>query len=256
MPGSACAAVRLMTACKWRFCALPVLTYLKYAALRVTQNHHFRLALSRTAAQAMLARIDLREAHSKMRAMTSQIHPSPTQQRIPFPDPETLSEEKRKIYDSFSPMLNIMKILMVAPDPFWRGQRALGRSAVVDTSISDQHRELLVLRVAYLSQSEYELYHHLPLGRTAGLSDAQCEAMRTGDYTVLDDQERALAQFVTETVVNISPRDETLAAMRAHFSDAQVMEVVLIVGYYMMIARVIAVSGIQCNEPATESWKK
>ncbi len=35
-----------MPACKWRFCALPVLTYWKYAALRLTQNHHFRLGLN------------------------------------------------------------------------------------------------------------------------------------------------------------------------------------------------------------------
>ena len=36
-----------MPACKWRFSALPVLTYFEYAALRVAKNHHFRLGLSR-----------------------------------------------------------------------------------------------------------------------------------------------------------------------------------------------------------------
>jgi len=180
----------------------------------------------------------------------------PVRTRIPYPDPETLSEEKREVLAKFNPMLNIMRMLMVAPDPFWRGQRALGRSAVVDTTISDQHRELLVLRVAYLSKSDYELYHHLPLGKTAGLSDAKCEAMRTGDFAVLDEPERALAQFVTETVLDIAPGDATLAAMRTHFPDPQIMEVVMIVGYYMMIARVIAVSGIGTDEPAMQSWKR
>jgi alkylhydroperoxidase family enzyme len=174
--------------------------------------------------------------------------------RVPYPDPATLSEEKREVLDNVSPMLNIMRILMVAPDPFWRAQRGLGRAAVVSTSISDQHRELLVLRVAYLSESDYELYHHLPLGRSAGLSEAKCEAMRTGDYAVLDEQERALAQFVTELVLNVAPSDETLAAMRAHFPDPQMFEIVMIVGYYMMIARVIGVSGIQCDEAAVERW--
>jgi 4-carboxymuconolactone decarboxylase len=200
--------------------------------------------------------IDLHGAQPMMRAMIDAISPPPAKLRIPYPDPETLSPEKRQIYDTFSPMLNIMKILMVAPDPFWRGQRALGRSAVVDTSISDQHRELLVLRVAYLSNSDYELYHHLPLGKTAGLSDAKCEAMRTGDFTVLDDQERALAQFVTELVVDISPTDETLAAVRAYFPDPQLFEIIMIVGYYMLIARVIAVSGIEMDEAAVQNWTK
>jgi len=39
-------AIQPIPACKWRFPALPVLTYIKYAALRVTRNHHFRLGLN------------------------------------------------------------------------------------------------------------------------------------------------------------------------------------------------------------------
>src|SRR3546814_11083814 len=35
----------VLAVCKWRLFALPVLTYLEYAALRVTKNHHFRLAI-------------------------------------------------------------------------------------------------------------------------------------------------------------------------------------------------------------------
>ncbi|APL94681.1 hypothetical protein EWH08_08215 [Sphingobium indicum] len=34
-----------LAACKGRFPVLPVLTYFKYAARRVTENHHFRLAI-------------------------------------------------------------------------------------------------------------------------------------------------------------------------------------------------------------------
>ena len=188
--------------------------------------------------------------------MSDPITQAPVKPRIPYPDPAAMSDDKRDIYERFSPMLNIMKILMVAPDPFWKGQRALGRSAVVDVTITEQHRELLVLRVAYLSKSEYELYHHLPLGRNAGLSEAKCEAMRTGDFAALDAVERALAVFVTETVEDITPSDATLAAMRAHFSDAQILEVTLIIGYYMMIARVIGVTGIGTDEVAVQSWKR
>ena len=188
--------------------------------------------------------------------MTDPMTQAPVKPRIPYPDPSAMSDEKRDIYERFSPMLNIMKILMVAPDPFWRGQRALGRSAVVDVTITEQHRELLVLRVAYLSGSDYELYHHLPLARNSGLSEAKCEAMRTGDFAALDAAERALAIFVTETVLEIVPGDATLAEMRTYFSDAQVLEVALIIGYYMMIARVIGVTGIGTDEPAVESWKR
>ncbi len=38
--------IQPMAVCKWQFPVLPVLTYQMYAALRVTENHHFRLTLS------------------------------------------------------------------------------------------------------------------------------------------------------------------------------------------------------------------
>lgn len=189
--------------------------------------------------------------------MADPVSPPRAATRLPYPDRDSLSDEKREVLGGkFGRVLNISHMLMHAPDPFWRGQRALGRAAVWETSISDRLRELLILRVAYLSESDYELYHHLPLGRAAGLSDAQCEAMRTGDYACLSEEERALARFVTELVADVTPRDETLAAMRAHFPDAQMFEVMMIVGYYMLIARVIAVSGVECDETAVETWTR
>ena len=36
-----CIDIQLMPGCKCRFCVLPVLTYMKYAALRVTHKPHF-----------------------------------------------------------------------------------------------------------------------------------------------------------------------------------------------------------------------
>jgi hypothetical protein len=38
--------IQPMQACKCQFSVLRVLTYIKYAALRVTKNHYFRRSLS------------------------------------------------------------------------------------------------------------------------------------------------------------------------------------------------------------------
>jgi len=40
-----CADIRVMPACKWRFSALPVLTYQNVRCAPVLENHHFRLGL-------------------------------------------------------------------------------------------------------------------------------------------------------------------------------------------------------------------
>jgi hypothetical protein len=44
-----------MAVCEWRFAALPVLTTSKVAARRVTDNHHFRLALRSISTQPVSA---------------------------------------------------------------------------------------------------------------------------------------------------------------------------------------------------------
>jgi alkylhydroperoxidase family enzyme len=74
--------------------------------------------------------------------------------------------------------------------------------------------------------------------------------METGDFSVLEPQERAVVTFVSEIVEHVTPSDATLAAIRAYYSDAQVFEVIMLVGSYMTTARIIGTCGFGIEEPA------
>ena len=177
--------------------------------------------------------------------------------RIPYPDPADLSEEKRKTLESGGPAaLNISRMYLHNPDMLWKGQLALAVASVRGTTIDHRLREVLILRVAHLSRSEYELFHHETLARNLGFSEPEMDALRTGDFSPLGAKEAALAQFVTEVVEQVSPSDEALAALRRHFPDAQVIEITTIIGYYMMLARVAAVGGIETEDQAIQSWNQ
>jgi 4-carboxymuconolactone decarboxylase len=175
--------------------------------------------------------------------------------RIPYPDPATLCAAKQaRLADTSFPAINVVRMAMHTPDELWAAQRSLGRACVLHTTITDRERELLILRVAYLSNSPYELHHHLSLAKTAGLTGAEIDAMRSGDYACLAAKDRALAQFVSEVVLDVSPSDKTLAAMREAFGDVQLFEVLAIVAHYMSIARQAAVSGIELDSEAVTDW--
>lgn len=175
--------------------------------------------------------------------------------RIPYPDPADLSEEKRKTLERpGAGSLNISRMYLHNPDLLWKGQLSLAIAAVRGTTIDDRLREFLILRVAHLSGSDYELFHHEAIARNLGLTEAEMEALRTGDLSVLGVPEAALVRFVTEVVEQVSPSDEALAALREHFRDSQVIEITTIVGYYMMLARVAAVGGIEKEDEAIRSW--
>jgi hypothetical protein len=48
-----------MPVCKWRFPALPLLTYQMYAALRFSENRHFRRDLTQLTTRSRLSLNDL-----------------------------------------------------------------------------------------------------------------------------------------------------------------------------------------------------
>jgi alkylhydroperoxidase family enzyme len=175
--------------------------------------------------------------------------------RIPYPDPATLSEAKQAhMHPPGGRLLNVVRMAMHTPDGLWAPQRDVSIATVFGTTIDKRLREVLILRVGALSNSEYELHHHRSIARQLGMPDSEIAAIEAGDYSDLDEEARVVAQFTTELVVDVSPSDATLAAARALFSDALIFEMVAIVGVYMMTARVIGVGGCELDEIAVQSW--
>jgi alkylhydroperoxidase family enzyme len=177
--------------------------------------------------------------------------------RFPYPDPDSLSEAKRTVLaGTQGRVLNVSRMAMHAPDALWLGQRQLGRAAVYESTLDERLRELLILRVAYLSKSDYELFHHLSIAKNLGVTAEQIDAMRTGDFARLSKDEQALAQFVTEIVANVSPSDATLERARASFPTEQLFEMVVLCGSYMLTARMAALGGVEFDDAPVASWHK
>jgi len=144
---------------------------------------------------------------------------------------------------------------MHATEGVWQGFVDLGLATVFQSDLSNRQRELVIVRVAHLEHSDYELFHHLSLARQAGIDETELERLRTGDFTGFSDEERALLAF-TDGVFAGNPGDAVLAAMRTHFSDALTFEVTMMIGHYMMTARVIAVGGCETEDTPTTAWSK
>ncbi len=109
-------------------------------------------------------------------------------------------------------------------------------------------RELVIIRTGHLSHSAYEVEHHLRVAREIGVPEDKCAAMQSGDYSCLDARERTVIGFTTELVNDASPSDATLAAMRGLFSDEDLFGVVLLIGAYMVTARIISTGGVELDE--------
>jgi 4-carboxymuconolactone decarboxylase len=163
--------------------------------------------------------------------------------RIPYPDVSQLPETMRKMLAGTP--LNVVRIGALASPPLFEAQGQLGWAIANPEVLEPRLRETVILRVAHLSESRYELHHHVPLGRAAGLTEAQLRAIERCEYGGLPPLLAAAARFTDEVVTQLSPSDATLAALRAFASDQVVVNLTLAIGCYMSIARLIAVTGIE-----------
>lgn len=168
--------------------------------------------------------------------------------RIPYPDVSRLPETMRKMLAGTP--LNVVRIGAHASPPLFEAQGRLGWAVANPEVLDPRLREAVILRVAHLSNSAYELHHHVPLGRAAGLTDSDLAALESRDYAALDPLLAAAARFTDEVVTQLSPSDETLANLRKLASDQVVINIVLAIGCYMSLARLIAVTGIEPDADA------
>ena len=170
--------------------------------------------------------------------------------RIPYPDVSRLPQSVQRTLASLP--LNVVRISAHASVPLFEAQGQLGRAVANPEVLEPRLRETVILRVALLSNSAYELQHHIPLGRAVGLTEVELGAITVSNYAVLNPLLAAAARFTDEVVKQLSPSDETLAALRKVASDQIVVNIVLTIGCYMSIARLIAVSGIEPDAKALD----
>src|SRR5262245_35977065 len=172
-------------------------------------------------------------------------------QRIPYPDASQLPAAVQKTLAAVP--LNIVRMCAHASQPLFDAQGQLGRAVSTPEVLEPRLRETVVLRVAYLLDCEYELRHHISLGRAAGLTETELSVIASGNHSVLDPLLAAAARFTDEVVMKVSPSDDTLAQLRKVASDQIVVNIVLAIGCYMSLARLIAVTGIEPDAQAVQS---
>jgi alkylhydroperoxidase family enzyme len=157
--------------------------------------------------------------------------------RIPYPDIEALPEDVRSFFDRIRPKLNIYRMLPHAETSLY-GFMKLGNALLFKAELDPILRELVILRVGYLSDATYEIHQHLVVARHVGVSDVKIEALQQGsDAAVFSDKERAVLQFTDEVVKQVKASDAAYEAVAGHLSHREIAELLLTIGFYMMVSR-------------------
>jgi 4-carboxymuconolactone decarboxylase len=170
--------------------------------------------------------------------------------RLPYVDPATAPEAVRDTLAALPP-LHIMRMLAHAETAFEPVLR-LGGAILAALELDPQLRELAVLQVAVEAECEYEWVQHVSVGKAVGLSDAQIAAVasRALDDPALSELQRSVLRFTAEVVRSPKVSDETFAAVHAELSPREIVELLLTIGDYLMIARLMTTLELDLDEAA------
>lgn len=113
----------------------------------------------------------------------------------------------------------------------------LGAAIRYRGSLPDRAREIAILELAVLRGCEFEWYAHERIGRRAGLNDGELAAVRTGRPAVtMSDAETTVRSIVRNLVVDRDIDDAAFAAAETQLGASTLMELIILVGYYDMLA--------------------
>lgn len=167
----------------------------------------------------------------------------PTTTEVPLrsvvSDDERLRSLYRCVYDRLGRWPNLYAALANAPDLLaaWVDFAWTLRAS---PDVARTLRELAILRVAQLTNKEYEWARHVFMARSAGVSEEEIANLRDWRGAQVFSGEQRLVLSVAENLTKTGElSDEQRAGLLAHFGPRQTVELVLTTAFYSCVSRVL-----------------
>jgi 4-carboxymuconolactone decarboxylase len=148
--------------------------------------------------------------------------------------------------------LNVFRLLANAPQVF-AGWTQMVDELFNSPTFNQRMREVVILRVAHLQGSRYELSQHVGVARNVGLSDQQINAiLDNGDLDAANfsHTERTALAVVTELCTTRRLQDDSFATARAVFGDEALTELLMIISCYYGLALALNAADLDVDAAA------
>ena len=154
-----------------------------------------------------------------------------------------------KMEERGSAILNLHRAVANTPNEL-RNFMRLGNSLLFHGVLPPALRELAVLRVAQMTGASYEWAHHVPIARQVGVSEEQVAGLKSWHTSPhFDKRERAVLHYTESVTSAVAAPDEVFREVRRHLSEAEVVELTLVAGYWGMVARLLVALEIDLEPP-------
>jgi 4-carboxymuconolactone decarboxylase len=156
--------------------------------------------------------------------------------RIPFYKLGENEADKAELIGKV-PKLNVIKVMAHAVTPVLSGFVGLIAALLGQGKLDPMLRELAIVRTGLLCGSEYEVHQHVKMSRRMGMPEEKIEALSVGSSSqVFSEVERLVLMFTEEMVMGRKASAETFDALARRFSHAEMVELGIVVGCYVMVS--------------------
>jgi uncharacterized peroxidase-related enzyme len=169
--------------------------------------------------------------------------------RISLIEPENATPEVKEIYEKAlrGKPGNAQKALAHRPDML---KNFLPFYASVGRSLDRKLYEMIYLRVSFINGCHYCQQHHVASSKRVGLTSEDLKALKEGNNTSFTEKEQtalAYAEKLTRASRDVSDAD--FEKLKKHFSDAEIVDLHLLVGLANLTNRFTDPLGLEVEFP-------
>jgi alkylhydroperoxidase family enzyme len=169
-----------------------------------------------------------------------------------YPDGSKFTQEQSEQLDRLP--INLTRMLLHCPVPMVKSFLDLGLSFRTG-NLEPKLRELVILRMATLRGSSYELMHHLPAAKMAGWSEMEISAITSTQPTGLNEKFSLMLLLADDCSQLGKVSDSTFEKLAKIFSAPEIAEATLLAGFYEMVACFLETTGVKLDEHGL-NWVK
>ncbi len=161
----------------------------------------------------------------------------------------TIKENEAAIRDYIKQRETIfnLRATLMRNKPLFLRWELFANQVFVNSDIPRRQKEIIILRIAWLCQSDYEWQHHVAGSKYQKLfSDDVIERIKEGpEAEGWDQSDAVLVRAVDELYASNMVSDLTWKKLSEEYSTSQLIEILFIVGYYNLLALVMNSLGAQ-----------
>ena len=168
---------------------------------------------------------------------------------LPYVDESKVSDKTREILGNTPRKLNVARMIANASDAVFQNFSRLGNSLMTRGNLDQKLRETAILRNARVCHSLYEYTQHVPIAKAAGLTDEQITGIDNWESAkCFNEVERLVLRLTDEVACNIKGTRETLEALKKHLGPGEIVELIMAIGFWGMVARVLETTEVELED--------